>query len=72
MLHQRLAHIGGNPESRQVRTHQRAEIHDDGGDGKGHGHPSVVGDAAVITGYHIPEDSPDIEERYKGEQLAHG
>ena len=70
MLHQGFPHIGSDAEGRQVRAHQAAEINHDGGDGKDHGHPPIMGNAAIVAGDHIAENSPDIEKRGKGQQLA--
>lgn len=70
MLHESFTHIGGDAEGRHMRAHQAAEIDQDGGNGKGHSHPSVVGDAAIIAGNHIAKDSPNIEERRERQKLA--
>ena len=77
MLGHFYAHVRCYAERRHVRAHKPRYIHQNGGDGKQHGHPAVVryvNRFAEIRRdlYHFFKYPPYVPERHERYQRAHG
>ena len=71
------AHVRCYAERRHVRAHKPRYIHQNGGDGKQHGHPAVVRymDGVFIVRRDLddlPQDAPDVPKRHQRQQCAGG